>query len=365
MKTILFLANGTSIHSFKWISFFSKKYNIFWLSTDGFEESFIKDGNIIYVDCKISRLKLLNILFGLVKFLYLLIKFEISLIHIHYLGYHSILASFVKKTPVFLTAWGSDIVFALNSTLKKNFLKHYLNKAKVITCDSHHMQQKMNSIIGKENKVNIINFGIDTSFFIKIEKNKLLINTLGTSSNNIIISTRNHEDVYDIKTLISSINLVKKEFPSVLCIIAGTGSKTHELERQVEEDNLVKNVKFVGRLSNENIRDYLSISSLYVSTSLSDGGIAASTAEAMSSEVPCIVTDVADNSKWVINLHSGLLVEPGNSIQLSSAIKIIFSDSSFGQQIAKNARKIIIDNNDYENEMDKMNNLYQSILNEI
>ena len=125
MKTILFLANGTSIHSFKWISFFSKKYNILWLSTDGFDESFIQNSNINYVDCKISRLKLINILFGLSKFFYLVFKFEISLIHIHYLGYHSIFASFVKKIPVVLTAWGSDIVFALNSTLKKNFLKHY------------------------------------------------------------------------------------------------------------------------------------------------------------------------------------------------------------------------------------------------
>ena len=65
MKTVLFLANGTSIHSFKWISFFSKNYNIIWLSPDGYDESFSLDIDINYFDCKISKIKFINIIFGL------------------------------------------------------------------------------------------------------------------------------------------------------------------------------------------------------------------------------------------------------------------------------------------------------------
>ena len=40
-------------------------------------------------------------------------------------------------------------------------------------------------------------------------------------------------------------------------------------------------------------------SDIYVSTSLSDGGLAASTAEAMACELPVIITNFGVNSKWI------------------------------------------------------------------
>ena len=113
--TILFLANGCSIHSYKWINYFSNKYNIVWLSVDGFDDSFTKDTTIKYIDCKLSKIKLINIIFGIIKVIYLSKKISIDLFHVHYLGYHTFLFTFTRKIPLVLTAWGSDIVFGFHS----------------------------------------------------------------------------------------------------------------------------------------------------------------------------------------------------------------------------------------------------------
>jgi L-malate glycosyltransferase len=361
MSTVLFLANGTSIHSYKWISFFSKKYHIIWLSTDGFDQAYKNNKNIHYVDCRISKIKTFNLFFGIFKIISLSIKFKIDLIHVHYLGYQTLLTSFVKNNSIILTAWGSDIVFAENSILKRFFLKYYLNRANIITCDSHHMQNKINSIVNSIDKVKLINFGIDTSFFVRQNKNQFLKGELGINTENIIISTRNHENIYDIQTLIHAVCLARKTFPDIVCLIAGSGSKTKKLKKQVRINNLDNNVKFVGRLSINNIRDYLSISSMYVSTSLSDGGIAASTAEAMSSEVPCIVTDVADNSDWIIPQKTGLLFEAGDYNQLAKLIIKLITSDALSISVSKKARQMIIQHNDYNNEMKKMNYLYDDL----
>lgn len=47
---------------------------------------------------------------------------------------------------------------------------------------------------------------------------------------------------------------------------------------------------------------------VYVSTSLSDAEIPTSTAEAMACGLPVIVTDAADNKKWIDNGVNGFVV---------------------------------------------------------
>ena len=47
---------------------------------------------------------------------------------------------------------------------------------------------------------------------------------------------------------------------------------------------------------------------IYVSTSLSDGGIASSTAEAMLCSRPVVITNAAENSNWVKDGSNGLVL---------------------------------------------------------
>jgi glycosyltransferase involved in cell wall biosynthesis len=54
-------------------------------------------------------------------------------------------------------------------------------------------------------------------------------------------------------------------------------------------------VQFLGRIPHEAMPDLLTQADIYVSTSLSDAGISASTAEAMACGLPVIVTDTGEN----------------------------------------------------------------------
>jgi glycosyltransferase involved in cell wall biosynthesis len=355
---IVFIASGMSIHSCKWVNYFSNKHDVVWVSTSGFDQDFLGSKKITYLDYQFTRNNFINSILGLFKIV--LDVRQMDMIHLHYVGFHALTTFFLRSCPIVVTAWGSDVVFAEKSRIRTIFLLRYLKRAKLITCDSRHMRKKILSFTSNI-PIKIINFGINTKKFKKISPDYSLKKELNLDSNNIIISTRNHEQVYDISTIIKSAQTVVNAYPDTIYIISGSGSMTSDLQKEVEYLSLAKNIIFVGGLSNADILRFLSISTVYVSSALSDGGIAASTAEAMSAEVPCIITDVVDNSDWVDDGVTGMLFEAKDAKGLSDKILTLLGDKNLREKIGENARKLIQENNDIGHEMEKMNDLYKSI----
>jgi len=117
-----------------------------------------------------------------------------------------------------------------------------------------------------------------------------------------------------------------------------------------------------GFVDKEELPSLLSSSDIYVSTSLSDAGIAASTAEAMSCEIPVIISDSAENDKWINNNVNGFLFSTKNSEQLAEILIKLIKDHELRIKVGKEGRNIIIKKNDYENEMKKVNDLYLKLV---
>ena len=100
----------------------------------------------------------------------------------------------------------------------------------------------------------------------------------------------------------------------------------------------------------------------YVSTSLSDSGIAGGTAEAMACGLPPAVTDSGENDKWIENGKNGFLSPVKNHAILADNIIKILSDRKMAAKIGENARATIMERNDYETQMRAMEDLYRSML---
>ena len=121
-------------------------------------------------------------------------------------------------------------------------------------------------------------------------------------------------------------------------------------------------MKSVGFVPNDMcIRDR-NIADVYVSTSLSDAGIAASTAEAMACGLPAIVTDFGENSKWVLDGQNGFLFPLSNADVLAEKLIFVLKNKKWREKAGYLSRKIIVENNDYEKEMLKMEKLYQEVM---
>ena len=171
---------------------------------------------------------------------------------------------------------------------------------------------------------------------------------------------RNLEKIYSIKTLVKSISFLNKNTNyEFYANIYGNGSEYSNIKSLIDTLNLNKHIKLHGSYNYDQLPKILSSNHIYVSTSLSDAGIAASTSEAMSTGMLVISADNSDNEFWMSN-KCGLLFETKNSEDLAAKI-LEFTSMKLDEKkiFSYNARQKIIKYNSIIGEMNKMSVLYE------
>jgi len=151
--------------------------------------------------------------------------------------------------------------------------------------------------------------------------------------------------------------------PNAKFIIIGTGTEENTLKKLTRRLNLSNSVEFLGYISNIDLPKYLASSDIYVSTSLSDGGLATSTAEAMACGLPLVVTDFGDNSKWINNEINGYLVPLKNPKILAEKIVLLLKDPDNRTLFGQRNREIAVDKLDLHKGMNKVEAIYEELVN--
>lgn len=350
---LCFLAAGDSSHSYRWISFFANQgHEIHWISlTPG---TYPTDDRIHFHNIGGSRGKALDLVLAALRIRSLVRHIAPDILHAHYAGSYGLLGLIANRSPFVLTAWGSDILFAGRERLKAAVIRRVLARADLITCDAQHMIQAMSKLDADRNKMRIIYFGVEADRFVPGEAEPEILQRWGGVDRSVVISLRNLEPVYDIQTLLRAVPLLRGSHPDLLVIIAGSGSLEGILKTQVADMGIADLVRFVGRYANTDLPRMLRSAQVYVSTSLSDAGIAASTAEAMACGLPVVVTNTGENDLWIDDGQSGYLVSPRSPEELAQRVHELLGDAALRGKIGNRARQVIESRNNYHREMEKM-----------
>lgn len=363
---ICYLADASSVHTRKWTGYFvEKRHDVHVIS--------FEDAKIEGVTVHVLKLPVLirNATFPLkVASIYrikmLIKKMEPDILHAHYVTNYGLFGALCNFSPFVITAWGSDILIVpesrLISAIKRYIATYTLKKADSVTCDAEHMKKTMKRLGVPEEKIKLIYFGIDTRKFSPGQKSEKLKVRLGVYNSPTIMSLRNLKPVYDVESLVKSVPLVLKEIPESKFIIAGKGPEEERLKELAKSLGVSDSVKFIGFILNDELPEYLNSMDVYVSTSLSDAGIAASTAEAMSCGLPVIVTDVADNKEWVEDGITGFVVPTKDPKLLAEKVIYLLQNENVRKKFGKISRKIIEERNNYYKEMGKMEKIYKELV---
>ena len=351
---IVFIASAASIHSIRWVKFFANKENKITLI------SLVKPSHVTINELKKFeqnvKIYYLNNLINFFKVFTFLKSGKYSLVHIHYLGWHSLLSLFISSnSKLIITPWGSDLSQEINF-FKKIWLTILFRKSNFLICDSKRLVKK-SSELGMNNKNYMISmFGVDTDLYQKSR------NIFSQEVTYIVGSNRNLEEIYDVKTLLKAAELICKTRNDINFYIAGNGLLRESYTKFVKQKNLTSNVKFFGQLNKKEMLDFYNKIDIYISTSLSDGGLASSIAEAMSFERLIIVSNNSDNKIWIKNNINGFLFNSGDYKSLS---KLIINSLKFKErsiEISKLSRDLIINKNSYQKEMTKVKKKYFDLI---
>lgn len=389
---ILFIAPGDSLHTSRWVERVKDQGVdcIYYDITDESEMHPIEVTKVFRLENQQTNSQL-NFLLErtgavgkLIASLFLTIKHfqkireaialeEPDLIHLHWLFHAASLAtSFIRGVPIISTPWGSDLLtpeYKVKSSkfdrLKHRFvIKRVVKNSVAFCCDAPHMKDSLIAYGAEGNSVQIIYFGTDIGIFSPDKRDPKFWEQYGLKKESIkVLSNRVLADMYDIETLIRSSKIVNKTKGDIVFVIAGGGPQAGSLKEYAKTEGTEKGLTFTGRLSNEDFAKATSSCDIYVSTSPTDGGIAASVAEAMSAGVPVVITDFGDNSSWLKNQTAGFIFQTGNEYQLSEIILKLASDKKMREYMGEAGRGIILKENNSVIEIRKIINLYDSVAN--
>lgn len=354
---ILFLAGANSVHSHRWIGYFANTgHDVWWVS---FAPSIREiPSSINYREIR-SRFPMpLNLITYALKTRAIIRDARPDILHAHSIGTYGFVAFCMKFHPLVLTAWGSDIFLNPRQALKRIVLKKILRAADVITYDGANAEETLVALGARRTKLHSVRFGVDTRRFAPRSVDKAV--TFGTH-NLVVISIRNLEPLYDIETVIRAARIVADHGKNAHFIIGGSGSEEKRLRALAHELLLEDVITFIGAIPNDKMPDYLNAADIYVSTSLSDSGLASSTSEAMATELPVIVSDSGDNKKAIRDDENGYVIPVKSPERLAEKIIYLAEHADIRKKFAKANRARMVETNDYHTAMATMEGIYKSI----
>jgi len=341
---ICYLANISSVHVQRWIKYFTEKgYQVGCLTPRGFP------------------LKFLDIILNIMAVKKWVRKMKPDILHAHYAGVNGVLGALSGFHPFMISTFGSDILIAGKSRLRRPLIKFGLDKADLVTCNADHMREAIINLGVESSKVKVVRFGLNVEKFSLAVRDEELIKTLRVENSPVVISVRNLRSVYNVETLVRAVPLVLKTLPQSKFIIAGEGEEKEKLINLAKELGVLNNIKFVGWLSENDLLRYLKISDVYVSTSLSDGS-SMSLVEAMAAGIFPIVSDIPANREWIKNNVNGFLCPTKDHNFLAKKISEALRDKNFRQETIKKNRILAEEKESYQKNMQLMEKYYLQLI---
>ena len=360
---IIFLGEATSIHTIRWVNSLSKKgIEVILVSLKGEIETIGKINDnvkVIYLPFGTKLGYYLNV-FALKK---IISKENPDLINAHYAsGYGTLgrLSGFNKKL---LNVWGSDVYdFPNESKIKKRIIEKNLKNYTAIASTSYCMAEETKKYLeNKSKEIFITPFGVDTEKFknLNIEKkeNEITIGIVKTLTENygieyLIRAIKELENILDIEN-----------YKKIKLLIYGKGELKNKLESLTKELQIEDKVIFKGYISNESVPKILNEMDIFVVPSINESfGVAA--VEAMACEIPIIASSVGGLKEVILDKETGYLVPKKDHKEIAKYLKKLILDKKLRTSLGKSGRKRVLENYDWNSNVDYMIKIYREIVNE-
>ena len=364
---ICFVSDAADIHTHRWAGYFANRgHDVHIISFD--RPSNDMENISLHVlrmfSAKTTILKYtINLLYVLKQLKKLIKEIKPEILHGHSIRDHTIIAALTGFHPFVVTAWGSDVlIYPKESKVIKYAVSFALRRADLITSDGENTEEAMIKMGIEDGKIKTIFHGTNTEKFSPSHKDEKNVNEFWSFDSPTVLSTRRLGPIHDVGTLIKAVPSVLEEIPDAKFIIVGSGEQKEYLMDLAKSLNVSDATRFVGWIPNDKLPQYLTSVDVYVSTSLSDSGLAASTAEAMACGLPVIITDFGDNRKWVEDGVNGFIVPLKDPKSLSEKIIYLLKNKQVRTKFGMGNRKIIEEKNNHYREMEKMENIYKELI---
>ena len=196
----------------------------------------------------------------------------------------------------------------------------------------------------------IIYNGVDTNFY------KQKINKKFQKGNLQLLFVGNLFEYKNIQFIIKNFIKLKNQFPNIHLQIIGDGEYKQEILKIINELNLNKNIELVGRVNDEQLKEYYFSCDIYISASTWEF-FNLPLLEAMSCGKPILISELPVHREIILKSNAGKIFQLNDNdlIEKINAIQENYNEFS------KNAEKFALDN-DWKNVAEKISKLYSNLI---
>lgn len=367
---ICFLGDAASTHLIKLVRYFKKvgyEICVITLSSERIVPSEEYEGVVVR---NISPIRLfgksklrLTALFSLRKFKSMVAEFKPEVVHAHSFTVYGSLTPFIGFENIVISAWGSDVLFPNGrSRVMEFFIRNAIKSAKILHSDGIKTYNALIKYGADPRKIRRVEFGVDVDRYNPANFDAGLKKDLNISEGVTVLNLRGlRYPLYGGETLMRAIPIVLESVKDIRFVFVGDGTLKEQFHRTAQQQGFLDKLVFTGYLSEDILTRYLATCDIYVSASLSDSGLAASTAEAMSSGVPVIITDNIDNREWVRDYENGFLFQPNDHETLARRIIELAQNERLRRAMGRRNREIILERDNQALVLPEMARIYEDL----
>jgi len=300
--------------------------------------------------------------FPLFSILRLINQIRPQIIHVHapeFFSSPAVLAARIKNIPIIATIHRAEVV----EVGKKMHLlrKLVLRRFKKIIAVSEFTKALTIKAGANENKICVIYNSCNETSFSYRNKFEMRKKHEIPNDKKVILFVGQLIKRKNVSILIESLRILFTKFPNFLVLISGRGEEGKKLELLVNEYGLDTNVKFLGRLTNNELPDYYYSADVFVLPSLHEGHSVA-ILEAMISGLPIIASNIPANRVSVSEGVNGFLFETNNEKDLAEKLRSILTDNKLQEQMSKNSTNIYFKNFSTKAQIENHLKLYRTLI---
>jgi len=190
---------------------------------------------------------------------------------------------------------------------------------------------------GNDDKLRLIYNGIESSESLTKEEKLAARQKFNLPAEApVVVMVANLHAPKDPQILLRAVAKLRSEFPDLRLLFAGDGPQRRELEQLVNQLDMSEQVQLLGRVAD--VRAVYAAADVFCLSSLAEG-LSNAIIEALSLELPCLVSEAGGNGELVAHGERGLTFPAGDVSACAEGLRQLLSHREKAVQMGQAGRR--------------------------
>jgi glycosyltransferase involved in cell wall biosynthesis len=212
------------------------------------------------------------------------------------------------------------------------------------------MADKTRELIKPARLIEHVPFGIDCQLFRPAEQKRQ-----GPNAEQFRIGfVKAFLSEYGPDFMVKAMPIICRDVPNARLIMVGGGVMKDELRRLAGKLGMADRIEFAGFVPNERVPEIMQTFDVLVHPSTVSESFGVVLLEAQACGVPVVATRVGGVPEVCVDQKTGFLVPPGDPDVLAEKVITLAKDSELRKQMGVEARKFVLENYQWQDNVEKM-----------